>query len=103
MRFSRNDSTVAQPKIAIAAKGDEFDQATIQNWTAEGFEISYLPYTGSRQDYVHNLQRLADSLELDETFAIIGMRARVRIKSNSSHWLNASFLCSLWRCGVSSA
>ena len=73
MKFSWNDNTVARPKVVIAAKGDEFDQVTIENWTAEGFEVSYLPYTGSRQDYVRYLQHLADSLELGEHFAIIGM------------------------------
>ena len=103
MKFSWNDNTVARPKVVITAKSDEFDQVTIQNWTAEGFEVSYLPYTDSRQDHVRYLQRLADSLELGEDFAIIGMRALVRIKSDTSHWLNASFLCSLWRCGVGGA
>ena len=75
MRLSWNDSTVARPKVVITAEDDEFDQVTIQNWIAEGFEISYLPFTGSREDYIHHLQHLADPLELGETFAIIGMLA----------------------------
>ena len=91
MNFSRNDSTIARPKVVITAKSDEFDQVTIQNWTAEGFEVSYLPYTGSREDYVGYLQRLADSLELGEGFAIIGMRDLVRIRRNSSHELKLHF------------
>ena len=87
MNFSSNHSTVTRPKVIITAKDDEFDQVTIQNWRAEGFEVSYLPYTGSRGDYVRGLQHLADPLELGENFAIIGMLALVRIKSKMSRWL----------------
>ena len=77
MRFSWNDSTLPRPKLVITAQDDEFDQVTIQNWRAEGFEVSYLPFIGSREDYVHCLQHLADPLELGEDFAIIGMLALV--------------------------
>ena len=82
MSFSWNNSTVARPKVFITAEDNEFDQVTFQNWRAEGFEVSYLPFTGSREDYVHYLHHLA---ELGEDFAIIGMLALVRIKSNTSH------------------
>ena len=85
MSFSWNDSTVALPKVVITAQDNEFDQATIQNWRAEGFEVSYLPFTASREDYVHYLQHLADPLELGENFAIIGVLALVHIKSNTSY------------------
>lgn len=71
MRFSWSDSSVAQPKVVITAEDDSFDEVTIQNWRAEGFEIAYLPFTGSRADYVHALQHLADPLELGEHFAIV--------------------------------
>ena len=85
MRFSWNDSTVSRPKVVITAEGDGFDQVTIENWRAEGFEVSYLPLPGSRGDYVHYLQHVADSLELGQDFAIIGMLALECIKSNTSH------------------
>ena len=85
MKFSWNDSTVPRPKLVITAQDDEFDQVTIQKWRAEGFEVSYLPFTGSREDYVHYLKHLADPLELGEEFAIIGTLALVRTKSNTSH------------------
>lgn len=71
MRFSWSDGSAAHPKIVITAKDDDFDQVTIQNWRAEGFEVSYLPFTGLRNDYVHTLQHLADPLELGENFAIV--------------------------------
>lgn len=82
MKFSWSDSSVAQPKVVITAEDDDFDQVTIQKWRAESFEVSYLPLTGSRKDYVHSLQHLADPLELDENFAIVGLLALIQIKSN---------------------
>ena len=85
MRFSWNDSTLPRPKLVITAQGDEFDQVTLQNWRAEGFEVSYLPFIGSREDYVHYLQHLTHPLELGQEFAIIGRLALVRTKSNTSH------------------
>ena len=84
MNSSWNRNTVAQPKVVITTQGDEFDQVTIQNWRAEGFEVFYLPFTGSREDYVHRLQHLADQLELGEKVAIIGILALVSIKNNTS-------------------
>lgn len=75
MRFSWSDGSAAHPKIVITAQDDDFDQVTIQNWRAEGFEVSYLPFTGLRNDYVHTLQHLADPLELGENFAIVGLLA----------------------------
>ena len=84
MSFSWNGTAVARPKVVITAQNNEFDQATIQNWRAEGFEVSYLPFTGSREDYIHCLQHLADPLEIGEDFAILGKRALVRSKSKMS-------------------
>ena len=74
MRLSWSDGSVAHPKVVVTAKGDDFDKSTIQNWRAEGFEVSYLPFTGSREDYVSILQHLANPLELGENFAIVGLR-----------------------------
>lgn len=84
MKFSCSDSSVAQPKLIITAEADDFGDITIQNWRAEGFEVSYLPFTGSRNDYVHSLQHLADPLEVGENFAIVGLLALMQIKSNWS-------------------
>lgn len=79
MTFSWKNSKVAQPKIVITAEKDDFDQLTIQNWKAEGFETSYLPFTSSREDYLHSLRHLADPLELGENFAIVGLLAPLPI------------------------
>lgn len=78
MRFSWSDSSVAQPKVVITAERVDFDQISLQNWGAEGFEVSYLPFTGSRNDYVHSLQHLADPLELGENYAIVGLLALIQ-------------------------
>lgn len=75
MRLSWSDSSVAQPKVVITTQDDDFDQVAIQNWRAEGFEVSYLPFTGSRKNNVQSLQHLADPLELGENFAIVGLFA----------------------------
>ena len=91
MTFSWNDSTVPRPKLVITSQDDEFDQVTITNWRAEGFEVSYLPFIGLRQDYLHYLEHLADPLELGQDFAIIGMLALVRTKTNTTHKLKLRF------------
>ena len=84
MRFPWSDSSVAQPRLVITAERDDFDQISLQNWRAEGFEVSYLPFTGSRKDYVYSLQHLADPLELGENFAIVGLLARIQTRFNAS-------------------
>ena len=101
MWFSSNDSTVARPKLVITSDDYEFDQATFRNWRAEGFQISYLPHIGSREEYVQYLQRIVDSLDVGEHFAIIGMLALLRSKQYEI-LAKAPFLRSLWRCRVSS-
>ena len=75
MRFSWSDNSVARPKLVITAEGDSFDQITFQKWRAEGFELAYLPFTHSLDDYLHSLQHLADPLEVGENFAIVGSLA----------------------------
>lgn len=91
MRFSWSDSRVARPKVFITAEDDDFDEVTLQNWREEGFEVSYLPFTGSREDYILSLQHLADPLELGENFAIVGLLAPIGIDSNSSYGLMLHF------------
>ena len=85
MKFSWNDSTLPRPKLVITAQGNDFDQVTIQNWRAEGFEVSYVPFIASREDHVHYLQHLTAPLELGQDFAIIGMLALVRTKNDTNH------------------
>ena len=92
MRSSWSKSSVAQPKVFITAKSNDFDQVTVQNWRAEGFEVSYLPFLGCPTDYIHSLQHLADSLELGDNFAIVGLLALMCTQSNCRRWLMLLFL-----------
>ena len=85
MKFSWSDSSVPQPKVVIAAEDHEFDRNIIQNWRAEGFEISYLPFIDSRKDYVYSLQHLHDRLELGDNYAIVGLLALIAIESKRSY------------------
>ena len=81
MKFSWNQGNKTLPKLVLTAEDPDFDQVTTANWRAEGFEVSYLPFTGSRKDYVTSVQHLADPLELGEKYAIVGLlllRARAR-------------------------
>jgi len=73
MKFSWTPSMQAIPKLVLTAEDQDFDPLTIQIWKAEGFEVSYLPFTGSRKDYEKNLLHLADPLDLGEKYAIIGL------------------------------
>ncbi len=60
------------PRLVLTAEDSAFDPVTIQNWKDEGYEVSYLPFTSSRKEYVKALHRLADPLELGEKYAIVG-------------------------------
>lgn len=85
MKFSWSDSSEIQPKVVITAEDHEFDRHIIQNWRAEGFEVSYLPFIGSRKDFVYSLQHLHDRLELGDDYAIVGLLALIAIESNRSY------------------
>ena len=60
------------PRLVLTAEDDSFDQTTIQNWKDEGFQVTYLPFTGSRKQYEQDLHCLPDPLELGEKYAIVG-------------------------------
>lgn len=79
MKFSWSDSSAVRPKVVITAEDHEFDENIIRNWRAEGFEVSYLPFVGSRKDYVRSLQHLPDRLELGDDYAIVGLLAPMDI------------------------
>lgn len=67
-----------RPRLVLTAEDDEFDPLIIQHWKEEGFEVSYLPFTGQRKEYIRELDHLPDPLELGEKYAIVG----------PSHWLH---------------
>lgn len=77
MKFSW-DSASQTPRVVVTAEDPEFDRTTLQNWAAEGFEVSYLPFTTSRKAYIQQFQDLAESLELGEKYAIVGQAIQQR-------------------------
>ncbi|KAL9024029.1 MAG: hypothetical protein Q9196_006813 [Gyalolechia fulgens] len=65
MKFSWNNASQT-PRVVVTAEDPEFDNTTLQNWEAEGFLVSYLPFTVSRKAYIQQFQDLAETLELGE-------------------------------------
>lgn len=60
------------PRVLIAADTPQFDSATLHNWEEEGFIVSYLPFTGRKEDYASALCSLPGTLQLGEEFALVG-------------------------------
>lgn len=69
MKFSWSQ---VPPRLVLTAEDSTFDPTTTQNWKDEGYQVSYLPFTSSRKEYVKALQHLADPLDLGEKYAIVG-------------------------------
>lgn len=61
-----------QPRLCVTSDTEDFDEEILSNFQDEGFQVSYLPYTGNKSSYQRQLQHLADPLELGETYAIVG-------------------------------
>jgi hypothetical protein len=72
MKFSWSQSNMSTPRLVLTAEDESFDTTTMQNWKDEGFQVTYLPFTGSRKQYERDLHRLPDPLELGEKYAIVG-------------------------------
>ena len=72
MKFSWNSSSMSHPRVVLTAEDESFDQTTTQQWQDEGFQVTYLPFTGTRKQYERELQHLPDPLELGEKYAIVG-------------------------------
>lgn len=72
MKFSWSESNMSAPRLVLTAEDESFDAITIQNWKDEGFEVTYLPFAGSRKQYERDVQSLPDPLELGEKYAIVG-------------------------------
>jgi hypothetical protein len=69
-------SETASPRVVLTAADTFFDQDTVQLWQDEGFHVIYLPCTGTRKEFEQRLQLTADSLELGEKYAIVGLLPR---------------------------
>ena len=72
MKFSWNRNEMTSPFVVLTAENEAFDLATITQWKEEGFQVSYLPFRGSRKDYVREIDQLSDPLELGEKYAVVG-------------------------------
>lgn len=59
------------PRLIIASDTDEFDETIISHFQQEGFQITYLEYTGNRTAFKSAIQQASDNLELGETYAIV--------------------------------
>ena len=73
MEFSWTQSSIANVKLVVTAKDPTFDEATLQKWREEGFNVSYLPLDDSRERYAHTIEHLSDPLALSENYAIVGL------------------------------
>ena len=75
MKFSWSNSNEGHPpRLVLTADDAQFDPVIIRNWQAEGFKVSYLPYTGTRRDYERQLAHLPEPLELGEKYAVVGKK-----------------------------
>lgn len=73
MKFSWTPSGMANVKLVVTAEDPTFDEATMQKWREEGFNISYLPLNNSPERYAHTIEHLSDPLALNENYAIVGL------------------------------
>lgn len=60
-----------QPRLVLTSDTDEFDETIIAHFQQEGFQISYLAYSGDRKAYTTALQNLASGLDLGDRYAIV--------------------------------
>ncbi|EXJ89491.1 hypothetical protein A1O3_02558 [Capronia epimyces CBS 606.96] len=61
----------AKPRLVLTSDTDDFDPTIISHFEEEGFQLSYLIYSGNRAEYMSHLQHLQDPLELGERYAIV--------------------------------
>ena len=77
MKFSWDDpdKMEAPPRLVLAASAPSstsFSQTIIQSFKDEGYDVTYLPFTGDNKAFRTRLSHLADPLELGEKYAIVG-------------------------------
>ena len=63
---------MVRPKLVVTAGDLTSVEATSQKWREEGFEVSYLPFNRSRDQYADAIEHLSDPLALGENYAIVG-------------------------------
>lgn len=60
------------PRLHVTGDDDEPDPLIVQHFIEEGFDVTYLPHGNGGKAYIDHLRRLADDLELGESYAIVG-------------------------------
>jgi hypothetical protein len=60
-------------RVVLTADVPLFDPYIVTLFRNEGFQVSYLRFKGNKKEYDSKLQQLADDLESDEKYAIVGM------------------------------
>lgn len=65
--------TTGQLRLFLTAESADFDSITVQDWKDEGYSVTYMPFVGSKKEYIRKLHHLADPLELGEKYAIVGL------------------------------
>ncbi|KAH0843955.1 hypothetical protein AYO21_08345 [Fonsecaea monophora] len=63
--------TTTTPRLVLTSDTEDFDPTIISYFQEEGFQLSYLQYTGDKASYMAQLQHLQDPLELGERYAIV--------------------------------
>jgi hypothetical protein len=77
------------PKLYITAESDEFDAETLNEWTAEGFNVEYISMGNGGRDYRMRLRMLSkQDLGPCETFGVVGelmawLVCHVRVYANT--------------------
>lgn len=61
-----------QRRLVVTSDTEDFDEEVLSHFKEEGFEVTYLPYSGSHAGYERKLQHFADPLEFGEKYAIVG-------------------------------
>jgi len=65
MKFSWSPATTTDPlNLILTAEDSSFDPTTLQHWKDEGFQVTYLPFTSSRKEYVRKVQNMAEELRV---------------------------------------
>ena len=77
MKFSwdNDDGPEAPPRLVLTASkpsSSAFSPTIIQHFKDEGYDVTYLPFTGDNKAFRVHLSHLADPLELGEKYAIVG-------------------------------
>ena len=60
------------PRVHVLSDDTEFDPVFLKHLRQEGFNVNYMPYTGTAKEFKWSLQHLADELELGQSYAMVG-------------------------------